>query len=163
MFKPENVPNWLCALLALVSIIQQNYWRGQDMKRPLPELYFWILNGLVVLAIITSILWSLYRDKSSDPSKLRISYARWGAGGWWQRDWNVTKLVRSLVVNNSISNLSVSTGTFGDPNRGRGKVLTVKYSYAGFTRIIHVPEGASSYLVLPEQEVRDILTKMLGR
>jgi hypothetical protein len=157
----------VCAFLAALEIVLQITWRRQDMKQPLPDLRYWISDGIIFLALLATV-WlarQAHQDhQDRDPSRLYIFYAHFRWGNWPWQYGNATKTIRSRITNNCV-NMPITINILGDLKPGRAKTLTVKYSYAGFTRLISLPEQYPKWpsrLVLPAQELRKELEKMLA-
>jgi hypothetical protein len=51
MFTRENSPSWICAVFALLQVVQQYVWRSEDLNHPLPDAHtvrFWASNLLMI-------------------------------------------------------------------------------------------------------------------
>jgi hypothetical protein len=148
MFKRENAPSWVCAVITLWQIVQQIIWRREDLSQPLPsthEIEFWASNGLLVAALVGSVLFGLKAQRGSfkPSSGLVIRSAYYGIGGPWWKWWaykNATDILRACVKNGAID-IVVSNTMFSDPFKGDLKHLLVRYSYQGITDQAVVPEG----------------------
>lgn len=163
MFKSESIPHWLLVILAVGQTALLIVWRLQDTHQPISDLYFWIIEAVILIGIVF-VLWWCRKDCNRDPSQLYIHYARyrWGVWPWQYR--RVTSVLRSHMKNNSV-NMRVSNDHLGDPKFGVPKTLTVRYSFAGFNKKVVLPEDhpdAPSRLMLPESELRKVLERMLS-
>jgi hypothetical protein len=160
--KSESIPHWLLLMLTVGQTALLVAWRLEDTHKPIPDLPFWIGEALISAVVVLAIWWR-HQDQNRDPSKLHIFYAHVGWGGWFWQFSNETKNVRAFVKNNALK-MPVTGEFFGDAKFGRGKMLTVKYSFAGFIRTVTIPQDRPSYsstLVLPEPELREKVEQML--
>lgn len=125
----------------------------------------WLMPSLLCVCLLAAAFLNFVApDRQVHTDGLVIHYARYRWGVWWWQFKSVTGYVRSHIKNNAVS-LPINGEHLGDPKFGKPKTLRVKYSYAGFTRIVILPEerqDSPSRLVLPEPELRNIMEKMMN-
>lgn len=123
----------------------------------------WIAIAVILGFGLIVVMLNYRTDLEEDPSRLHIYFARWSYGNWPWQIKDRTAYVRSCIKDNRVD-IPVTGAHFGDPKFGVPKTLTVKYSFAGFTQKVSLPEArldTPSRLVLPQPELREVLEKML--